>query len=173
MNKILKVPVLMKLTLQWEKGQTVNLKTWTTLIKGFIYEKTGKMLAMEKETMRQGERKSWWQTVLESFCFTQMDKKGLIYLLKNPEGREGASHSDTWENISLTWKEQQMQRHADGTGLMKDKQPGRQSSQRGMDKHESDRDKIREVATGMGHEGQNLYIIMKHLFFTLNKLGRF
>ena len=63
--------------------------------------------------------------MLESFCFTQMDKKGLIYLLKNPEGREGASHSDTWENISLAWKEQQMQRHADGTGLMKDKQPGR------------------------------------------------
>lgn len=61
----------------------------------------------------------------EFLFYTDGQEGSLIYLMKNPEGREGASHSDTWEKISLMWKEQQMQRDADGIGLMKDKQPGR------------------------------------------------
>lgn len=46
----------------------------------------------------------------EFLLYTDGQGWPLISLLQNPEGREGASHSDTWEKISLMWKEQQIQR---------------------------------------------------------------
>lgn len=47
----------------------------------------------------------------EFLLYTDGQGWPLISLLQNPEGKgEGASHSDTWEKISLMWKEQQIQR---------------------------------------------------------------
>lgn len=86
----------------------MKLKTWNT-VKVFINEKTTEMLTARERDSEVGEKGSVDRGAGE-FLLAKDGQGWPSDKLLRSEGREGASHSDTWEKISLMWKEQQIQR---------------------------------------------------------------
>lgn len=152
-------------------------ETWNTLIKVFINEKTTEMLTIRERDSEVGRKEVLTAERAGEFLLYTDGQGWPLISLAAESWRKGGCKSLRYlgEDLQLMWKEQQIQRpwDADGIGLMKDKQPGRQVARAWTSTRVTETRSERWQLEWVTRKDKSLYIIMKHLVFTLNKLGRF